>query len=930
MGSRVNSRAPFLFVVVGLVLAGLATQVGAQSPDELWAEPVNLSRSGAASEAQLVVDSNGLYHLLWLDAFDGLVHIWGDGGAWSDPVAAERPFQTRAYYPDLRDVDETPLFVPRLVANLEGRLVAFWLDEENTLFSSSVEATQFDNFGAWSLRRQIVDSVLTFDVAVGANGGVHLAALRSGHTSTLPAGIYTYRSTNGGLTWSAPVPVYQTIYFRLLNPEEGRLAVATTDNGWVHVVWDDPRLESVLYSRSEDGGLWDDPQKIVARETENEKGDEGEPVRREIVLAMPENLTPEDSARLGEMGPPSTVDLVVDSSDRLHLVWQVAGEGACVRFHQASSAGGSSWEAAVSLPGERCPQVQQLIPDHNGRMAILSDGDGSALVSVWESGWWSEPYSLPVEFTNPETGRLIDLDCIGAAPAGESDLLFIYSERTETGDIWVLSPKDQIRFVIETPVPTPTPMWTGPVRISSDPVDARQPAIAADSEGHFHLVWSQPSEGDSAGLGQALYYAWGDREGFSWPVTLFSFTGEKAEQSTLAIDSRGFLHLVWNGGESGTINYSTVFREQASVAGIWAPPIVLSDPLMATSWPSIALGRNGQIHLTYAVPLNEGRGIYYVHSDEDARNWSDPVSVFDAVEEGWARVDQPVLAIGIDGALHIAWSRQPLPGSLQTGGIYYSRSEDGGVNWTDSFELVRADVDRPQLTVVKGLEVHVLWEEKNEEERRMHRWSVDGGRTWSLASEVTALEGVGGWVGMAIDVAERLHLAAVAWDQQLEGVPEWLPLQHYLWEGESWVYVGGGTIPSALEDYWPIPLHTSLAVASGDRLGLAYRAASDEEGEGAIYFLSRSVDLPEYRSTPLPTLTPTSTATPKSTSTPQPTPTATVDLSTGGAAEVQVGGVGLSSSWAGAIVGAVPAVLMVLVVLIVGVWTMRYGFKQRR
>ena len=85
---------------------------GARADSAQWGPQVNLSRSGATSEPQIVVDSSGRYHVLWLDAFDGLRYTSGDGENWSQPTSPELPFATRRIFVDLPETSDFPTFNP--------------------------------------------------------------------------------------------------------------------------------------------------------------------------------------------------------------------------------------------------------------------------------------------------------------------------------------------------------------------------------------------------------------------------------------------------------------------------------------------------------------------------------------------------------------------------------------------------------------------------------------------------------------------------------------------------------------------------------------------------------------------------------------------------------------------------------------------------
>jgi len=72
-------------------------------------------------------------------------------------------------------------------------------------------------------------------------------------------------------------------------------------------------------------------------------------------------------------------------------------------------------------------------------------------------------------------------------------------------------------------------------------------------------------------------------------------------------------------------------------------------------WPQLGMNLSGHLYLLYAVTMNEGRGVYLLHSSNAGDSWEkNPNLIFDAAANGWAKVDHPVLAISPDGALFVA------------------------------------------------------------------------------------------------------------------------------------------------------------------------------------------------------------------------------------------------------------------------------------
>ena len=135
---RINISRIFLVscLILTLVLGLNVLLVQAQTNDN-WSEPLNISQSGSASMPIMVVDSDGNFHLLWVDEYSGLIYVAGDGVEWITPVPVVMPF------------DDS---IPYLLADGEGNIHAFWRDSEGALYYSKVRASEFDNYSAWCVK----------------------------------------------------------------------------------------------------------------------------------------------------------------------------------------------------------------------------------------------------------------------------------------------------------------------------------------------------------------------------------------------------------------------------------------------------------------------------------------------------------------------------------------------------------------------------------------------------------------------------------------------------------------------------------------------------------------------------------------------------------------------------------------------------------
>ena len=288
----------------------------------------------------------------------------------------------------------------------------------------------------------------------------------------------------------------------------------------------------------------------------------------------------------------------------------------------------------------------------------------------------------------------------------------------------------------------------------------------------------------------------------------------------------------------------------------------------------------GRLYLVYAVPLNEGRGIYLLHSEDGGASWSPPELIFDAAAAGWPAVDHPALAVAADGLLHVAWVKGSLPDALPPQGIYYSRSTEGpaGRSWMEPERLVDPGYDWPRLALLDGL-VHLVYA-KEDDGSIWHRWADvaalgGGAQGWSNPARVPGWQEMVAPVGLS-SAGGVLHLVGLdkvggtlrysLWDAMVateSNPPRWSTAET-LWLGPD---VAGG-------------LGAQAAVPpQGGRLAVALRVLEFASGDwrpAGVLAVQRAIPtvepgaLPTRAVSPQPTVPPSPTSVP--TLVPSPTP----------------------------------------------------------
>jgi hypothetical protein len=836
-----------LLLALAFVRAGSETL--AQDQQNGWTIPVNLSHGGAASSPVILAQPDGSLRAFWWDRFDGLTLAEGTGvtvTVWSEPqpVPILVPQPPEPGVP--ATVEPIPIgSMPRLVSDSSGTVHAFWLGEpdEETRAQPLLHARLPSGETDWSTPTTVAPSTVGFDVIADVTGTLHLAYITAVEQATAAAGVYYRSSDNNGQSWRRAEPIDQSRYLRLLTPETAWVRLAADGASGLHVTWDDPNLEqSVLVTSSDGGATWTAPQAI---------GDAKERSQRGRVVPVPAGET--------------------------LLLWEAEpSEGACSLFQapvaellaETSSAGQQVLEELTA-----CPQNERFVPVGDAQVLMMAgSGSDTLTLAAWNGEEWSKPTQLSFSFEDPELGRQVYLSELQAAltePSssqgeGPASGTLVIAGTDQAGDVWAAgSQVSALELVF-----APPPPWSTPESFSGDEMVPSLPAVAADAEGRLHVLWSEAS--DRAEPGTVLLYARWDGARWTDPTNVLQSAEGKADQPALTVVGDR-LHAAWISGQNSGVSYSSAFTSDAHTAAGWSEPQCLPGPLAAKSWPEIEADADGVLHVVYAVPLNEGRGIYYTRSEDGGENWSEARQVFDAAAAGWAMADYPRLAVDIQGLLHVAWVRAALPGSGPAGGVYYARSLDGGETWTEAVAVVEGAHAWPLVAVSAPGQVQVLWNEANGQRAWWYRGSADGGETWTRPERVPGFGTVPGPAGLIAEGNGALHLVGLG--QEDNG--EWA-LRYATWDGDRW----------SLPEMFPLNLEkvepgvTAGLLPALRRLEVIFRAELEGEvGTTQLGLWHTGRLVPTVAVTPVPTFVPRPAVTLSPTPVLAPDPTSAPGLS---------------------------------------------------
>lgn len=860
------------------------TSLGLSQSTDDWTTLINLSRSGASDSPQMVIDSSGRHHVLWEDSIDGFVYASGGQEGWSEPRVVELPFYTRRDFSDLQPQTPTPRFSPLLVADQNGRIHAFWVDnvsdKAGLLKHSSVSSNSFAQIDSWSVPQVLETGGV--GAAVAVNGSrLYLTYVRNLDTADRPAGVYYQSLSIESGTWSGGRPLYISRYLRSATNDTANVTIAVTENNLVLVAWDDLAKEQVFASRSIDGGAsWEAPFEIDRRGANDSPGATG----------------------------PYGVSIAIGSGSPI-LVWQAAHEAAaiCIPYYRTIPVDGTSWSLPQPVPGiDGCPSSLQLINDGGTLYLLGTIEEGAVSVSTsrlraflmaWDGSQWSDPrpQDTLAEMLNPDTNQPINLHCLSGV-AFDGQISVVGCDRGVGADIWWA-----IRRIGDTSSWFPPPAsWEGPVAVAAAAEPIAGLGMSTDASGRSHVMWFEENGGQ-------LYHAYRDETG--WSPVRSVVTVNDGPINTLVTGSNGTRLFATFSANDGLY----FIQADAAFPTEWSMPTSLLNEPVDVSSHFFLPSEDGELLVAYTVALNEPRGVYILRSPDSGLTWSGPAQAFNGALEEWPAVGRPYLAETSNGQLHGVWTRRALPPDMTNTGLAYSRSDDKGATWSPPVLIVDTAVLWVSLHGYGDRVVHLVWAEPSGEQMMLwHSLSADSGATWSESVQIGSLDSSDFPVALN-DPTGQLHILG------FEGGR----LVSWTFNGARWesadpltVNLADGGEAGAVVD------SNGLFVAT---YGLAIPPSGDGQATGGLFAMERPLDLPRAALPTPPPPAATSTPAPTIAPTPAPEATPTIVLPTAPDSNPLSVVPGAGSRTGQLILAVIPAALVVLVAVLVGVRAMRKG-----
>ena len=287
-----------------------------------------------------------------------------------------------------------------------------------------------------------------------------------------------------------------------------------------------------------------------------------------------------------------------------------------------------------------------------------------------------------------------------------------------------------------------------------------------------------------------------DDRGLSWraPFSVSANPVGSVAAAPPSVFARGpFVHVAWN--DDRTQGAQEVYvRSSRNHGNTWTGPMLVSNDDGKPSWtPGVALWGD-HIYVAWTDEQNHEPActsgttckeeLYFRRSLNFGVDWDPEQRLTEDPKTMEASTWAPSIDAWEDQAsgeifVHVAYFDQKTP----TGdfGIYYRRSEDGGVSWSD--EVLLSDYNdpdpprisyRPVIATFGGDQVHAVWAAGDGNEGSSgasdvyyRRWEKQG-RTWGAIENLTArTASTASQPSIAVAPSQKVH---VQWHDDLSGV----------------------------------------------------------------------------------------------------------------------------------------------------------------
>ena len=388
--------------------------------------------------------------------------------------------------------------------------------------------------------------------------------------------------------------------------------------------------------------------------------------------------------------------------------------------------------------------------------------------------------------------------------------------------------------------------WSSQAAVPNYPAFTEEPPFIVADQNHTIHAFNSQPLED--GEPDAIWYrTWTLEAGWSDPIDIIVADEDDAELLDLYVDRQYVVHLVFR--VATNIYYTYAPLALAGRAPAWAMPVQLAERALPPFTASIIGDTGSSLYVLYNGDLS-GSGVYWVKSSDNGMNWTDP-------ELAFPTYGTDSVAAGLDtyfstaGWLYAVWNVFDQRGVGIAG--YYARLDVTSGVWTTPMEL-------DQGSQALGIKFATVLEYDNSillnyyngvTNSNYWRRSQDDGETWSAPAPLSPRHvGTNGPVAYAVDSNHTLHLF---FGQRIDDNNH--GMWHTVWTGAGWAepeaVVRGPQIRDAVGGNGFDPRSPKAVVVNGNLLFVTW-GTDGAAGENGAWYAYTTLDTPELPAVPLP------------------------------------------------------------------------------
>jgi hypothetical protein len=335
-------------------------------------------------------------------------------------------------------------------------------------------------------------------------------------------------------------------------------SVATGDNGYVHVVWEDGRgagggaIRDVYYKRSTDcGTTWAEPEILMNLQSYNIK-------------------TPN----------------VATSDSMVYVLWKAYYEPNGI-YYRRSTDRGATWEPAEVLLSSATPYYYLSIDASGSNVYVVGENHSITPAQIYfiRSTDWGETWEPEIQISN-NPGESPHFPCVSASG---SNVHIVWEDHRNVGrDIYYRGSTDS------------GITWGDEIQLTGQFLQV-DPCVAA-SGSNVHVVWT-----NDMSKGWNIFYKHSTDCGISWGDSInISNTGGAMFPSIAVSNSN--VHVVW--GDYFETNQEIYYTYSTDSGNTWGPVTRLTYAAHSSQLPRIAIG-DTILHVVWQDTRDGDGEIYY-------------------------------------------------------------------------------------------------------------------------------------------------------------------------------------------------------------------------------------------------------------------------------------------------------------------------------